>query len=55
MRVLKGAQEEQLNSRFVGESRVVLASQVAKYGTRLTSQVRTQFFSGLTDTDCYAL
>lgn len=44
MRALKGAQEGQLHSRFVGESRVVLASQVAKYGTRLTSQVRNKYF-----------
>ncbi len=44
MRALKGAQEGQLHSRFVGGCRVVLASQVAKYGTRLTRQVRTKLF-----------
>jgi len=44
IRALKDVQEGQLPPRLLDESRVVLASRVVKYGTRLTSQVRTKMF-----------
>lgn len=50
IRALKGAQEGQLQPGLVSECRAVLASRIAKYGTRLTSQVRTKI-SRETDTD----
>jgi len=42
IRALKAVQEGQLQPGFVDECGVVLASRVAKYGTRLTSQVRAK-------------
>ena len=42
IRALKSAQEGQLPPGLAVENGVVLASQVAKYGTRLISQVRSE-------------